>query len=114
MLLPLLLVLLVAVLDLTRIVRDQLLADVLARDAARYASESSSVTQANRDVAIVIDRAGRSDAVWSLHIEEQHLTVEVRLTPRTSMLIGSLRWFGTPQHVSSRSSFATEFTMYER
>jgi Flp pilus assembly protein TadG len=111
LILPLFALLIVTLLDVTVIARDQLLADVLARDAARLASTATSSNQVSDTVAQVIAAAGRDDADWWVDIDEQTVSVQVELAPSASLLLSSTRWLGGPHRVVGRATFATEYTI---
>jgi len=111
LILPLFALLIVTLLDVTVIARDQLLADVLARDAARLASTATSSSQVSDTVAQVIATAGRDDADWWVDIDERTVSVRVELTPSASLLLSSTRWLGGPHRVVGRATFATEYTI---
>jgi Flp pilus assembly protein TadG len=112
--LPLFVMMVVAIFDVTSIVRDQLLVDLLARDAARRASQAASMPDAHDAVADAVARAGRDDAQWRVDVDDDSLRVTVSLVPRASMLATSARWFGVSQHVVGSARFATEFEIAER
>ncbi len=105
--------LIVAIFDVTAIVRDQLLVDLLARDAARHASQSDSRDTARQRVSEVVVAAGRSDARWNIEFGEETLTVRISLTPRASMTATSLRWLGRSSGVMGTATFATEYDIDE-
>jgi hypothetical protein len=109
LLLPLFVLLIVAIFDATAIVRDQLLVDLLARDAARHASQAESRDAAQQRVADIVIGAGRSDARWNVEFSDETLTVKVRLIPHASMTATSLRWLGKSGGVVGTATFATEY-----
>jgi Flp pilus assembly protein TadG len=108
LILPLFILLLVALFEATGVVRDQLLVDVLARDAARVASEATSATEAQQIVADTVQHAGRNDALWRVDVADGTIRVVVSLSPRTSSLTAALSWFGVPHRVSGTATFALE------
>lgn len=108
LILPLFVVLLVALFEATGVVRDQLTVDVLARDAARVASEATSADEARLIVAETVQRTGRDDALWQVDLADGTIRVVVSLSPRTSGLATALSWFGVPHRVSGTSIFALE------
>jgi Flp pilus assembly protein TadG len=112
-LLPLFVLLIVAIFDATAIVRDQLLVDLLARDAARHASQAESRDAAQQRVAEVVVAAGRSDARWNIEFSNETLTVKISLIPRASMTATSLRWLGASNGVMGNATFATEYDIDE-
>ena len=114
LILPLFVVVVVAILDVTTIVRDQLLADVLARDAARRASQATTADEARDVVADTVSAAARSDAEWWVDIDADSVGVSVSLVPHASMLATSARWLGASQHVVGSARFATEFEIAEQ
>ena len=114
LILPLFVVVVVAILDVTTIVRDQLLVDVLARDAARRASQATTADEARGVVADAVSAAARSDAEWWVDIDADSVGVSVSLVPRASMLATSARWLGASQHVVGSARFATEFEIAEQ
>lgn len=109
LILPLFVLLIVALFDVVAIVRDQLLVDVLARDAARQASQSINQVEARAVITDTVDNADRSDARWQLRVHDDVVTVQVRLVPRASMLASSLRWLGSTPYVVGIATFATEY-----
>lgn len=109
LILPLFVLLIVALFDVVAIVRDQLLVDVLARDAARQASQSINQVEARAVVTDTVENADRSDARWQLRVHDDVVTVQVRLVPRASMLASSLRWLGSTPYVVGIATFATEY-----
>jgi Flp pilus assembly protein TadG len=113
LLLPLFVLLIVAVFDATAIVRDQLLVDLLARDAARHASQAESRDAAQQRVAEVVVAAGRSDARWNIEFSNETLTVKISLIPRASLTAISLRWLGASNGVMGTATFATEYDIDE-
>lgn len=114
LILPLFVAVVVAILDVTMIVRDQLLVDVLARDAARRASQATTADEARDIVDDTVSTAARSDAQWRVDIEDDSVEVRVSLVPRASLLAMSARWLGAPQHVVGSARFATEFEIAEQ
>jgi hypothetical protein len=113
LLLPLFVLLIVAIFDATAIVRDQLLVDLLARDAARHASQAESRDAAQQRVADIVIGTGRSDARWNVEFGEETLTVKISLIPRASMTATSLRWLGASNGVMGTATFATEYDIDE-
>lgn len=109
LILPLFVAVVVAILDVTMIVRDQLLVDVLARDAARRASQATTADEARDIVDDTVSAAARSDAEWRVDIDDDSVEVRVSLVPRASLLATSARWLGAAQHVVGSARFATEF-----
>ena len=109
LILPLFVLLIIALFDVVAIVRDQLLVDVLARDAARQASQSINQDEARAVVTDTVDNADRSDARWQLRVHDDVVTVQVRLVPRASMLASSLRWLGSTPYVVGIATFAMEY-----
>ena len=114
LILPLFILLIVAMFDVTALVRDQLLADALARDAGRQASQAASFEQAQDIVAATVDTSGRSDARWNVSLHQSSLTVRVSLQPRASLMLTSLRWLGRTQHVVGSATFATEYELVDQ
>ena len=113
LLLPLFVLLIIAIFDATAIVRDQLLVDLLARDAARHASQADSRDAAQQRVADIVIGAGRSDARWSVDFGDETLTVKISLIPRASLTATSLRWLGKSGGVIGTATFATEYDIDE-
>ena len=109
LLLPLFVLLIIAIFDATAIVRDQLLVDLLARDAARHASQADSRDAAQQRVADIVIGAGRSDARWSVDFGDETLTVKISLIPRASLTATSLRWLGKSGGVIGTATFASEY-----
>lgn len=114
LLLPLIILLMVAMVDVCMVLRDQLLADDLARDAARRASVSESEAAARDAVADVVITSGRDDARWQLAIDDDTVVVRVSLAPRMSPLLSTTLWFSRQQRVSGEATFATEFHIQDR
>ena len=114
LILPLFVAVVVAILDVTMIVRDQLLVDVLARDAARRASQATTADEARDIVDDTVSAAARSDAQWRVDIDDESVEVRVSLAPRASLLATSARWLGASQHVVGSARFATEFEIAEQ
>nr|MBU6203251.1 pilus assembly protein [Acidobacteriota bacterium] len=112
--LPLFVVLIVALFDVTALARDQLLVDLLARNAARRASECSSVEDARQRAHEVIVTADRSDADWHMSFEDGTVTVKVSLEPRTSLVTSSMRWLGGTRRITGVATFVTEFEIGEQ
>jgi len=106
--------LMVALVDVCMILRDQLLADALARDAARLASVVDDEDGARDVVEGVIQRSGRDDATWSISLDDDSVRVRVGLTPRSSPLLSSTMWFAGRHRVVGEASFAAEFRVAER
>ena len=114
LILPLFVAVVVAILDVTMIVRDQLLVDVLARDAARRASQATTADEARDIVDDTVSAAARSDAEWRVDVDDDSVEVRVSLVPRASLLAMSARWLGASQHVIGSARFATEFEIVEQ
>jgi len=114
LILPLVILLMVALVDVCMILRDQLLADALARDAARLASVVDDEDGARDAVEGVIQRSGRDDATWSISLDDDSVGVRVGLTPRSSPLLSSTMWFAGRHRVVGEASFAAEFRVAER
>lgn len=114
LLLPLIILMMVAMVDVCMILRDQLLADDLARDAARRASVSDSEDAARDVVGDVVHTSGRDDARWQLAVDGDTISVHVSLAPRTSPLLSTTLWFAGQQRVIGKAIFATEFRIEER
>jgi hypothetical protein len=114
LILPLFVAVVVAILDVTVIVRDQLLVDTLARDAARRASQATTAIEVHDIVKDTVAAAARSDAEWIVDIEADSVGVSVSLVPRASLLATSARWLGVSQHVVGSARFATEYQIAEQ
>lgn len=114
LLLPLFVLLMVALLDVVTIARDQLHVDMLARDAARRASQASNIDGARESVTMIIAHAGRSDTQWQLTVNEDMLTVHVSMEPRTSLMTTSLRWLGGVRRIEGWASFVTEYDITDK
>lgn len=114
LLLPLFVIMVVALFDVMALARDQLLVDVLARDAARRASQAVTLDEARESVAVIVGQSGRSDAHWHLAIDDDTLTVGVSLEPRTSLTSSSLRWLGANRRIEGRASFVTEYDFSDK
>lgn len=114
LILPFFVLLIVALLDVTSIVRDQLLVDTIAREAARTASMASNRTAAEEMVNDVVVRSGRNDATRQLRFDDGLITVTVSIEPRLSMTGATLRWLGTTRRVISSATFATEYDIDEQ
>ena len=108
LILPLFVLLVVALLEIAGLVRDQLLVDVLARDAARVASAATTTNGAYAAVADTVQSSGRSDATWRIHLDDDTVRVEVSITPRTSGISLALGWLGAPRDLSGSAVFALE------
>lgn len=113
LILPLFAALVITFVDISSLVRDQLLADQLARDAARMASTATSLTQATSDVDELMNYVQRGGLEWSIEVNPGIVKVSVSLAPRTSMLLTSLQWLGAPAHVTGTAVFPTEFEMVD-
>lgn len=109
LILPLFALLIVALLDVSVIVRDQMLADVLARNAARVASIASTADEARALVTETLGESGRRDANWVVDIDQSAVMVRVELVPRASLLASSARWLVGERRVVGSATFATEF-----
>jgi len=109
LILPLFALLIVALVDVSVIVRDQMLADVLARNAARVASIASTADEARALVTETLSESGRRDADWVVDIDQSAVTVRVELVPRVSLLASSARWLVGKRRVVGSATFATEF-----
>lgn len=114
LILPLFVAVVVAILDVTVIVRDQLLVDTLARDAARRASQATTAVEARDIVEDTVSAAARNDAEWNVDIDADSVGVSVSLVPRASLLATSARWLGASQHVVGSARFTTEFQIAEQ
>jgi len=114
LILPLFVAVVVAILDVTMIVRDQLFVDTLARDAARRASQATTENEAHAIVEDTVSATARSDAEWRVDISNDSVEVRVRLVPRASLLATSARWLGASRHVVGSARFATEFEIAEQ
>ena len=114
LLLPLFVLLMVARLDVAAIARDQLHVDMLARDAARRASQASNIDEAHKSVTMTIANEGRSDTQWQLTVNEDMLTVHVSMEPRTSLMTSSLRWLGGVGRIEGWASFVTEYDITDK
>jgi Flp pilus assembly protein TadG len=114
LLLPLFVLLMVALLDVVAIARDQLHVDMLARDAARRASQASNIDEARESVTMTIANVGRSDTQWQLTVNEDMLTVHVSMEPRTSLMTSSLRWLGGVRRIEGWASFVTEYDITDK
>jgi len=112
--LPLLITFLLAFLDIMSTGRDQLLVDVLARDAARRASTAMSIAAAHNEIAETVSHSSRNDAHWSATFVQDRVEVVVTLVPRTSLVGSSLRWLGSGGRVVGRATFATEYELVEQ
>jgi|688.fasta_scaffold126597_2 Flp pilus assembly protein TadG len=111
LLLPLFALLIIALVDVSVIVRDQMLADVLARNAARQASAGVTTEEVHDLVAESIGKSGRDDAEWLVDIDESAVTVRVELLPRASLLTSSTRWLVGERAIVGHATFATEFVI---
>ena len=109
LILPLFALLIVALVDVSVIVRDQMLADVLARNAARVASTATTADEAHELVAESLEASGRSDVDWLVDVDRSAVTVRVELVPRASLLTSSTRWLVGERFVVGSATFATEF-----
>jgi Flp pilus assembly protein TadG len=114
LILPLFVLLIVALIDVTVIIRDQLLADTLARDAARVASTATSREDALNTIGETMSRNNRTDAKWRVNWADDLVTVQVYLEPRMSMSGATLQWLGVRQGVHASASFATEYDINEQ
>lgn len=114
LLLPLFVFMIFVLLDVTSLARDQLHADLLARDAARRASQSTNIEEARESVNATVTHAGRSDVRWQLIIDNDVVTVELSLEPRISMMTSSLRWLGGMHRVEGKASFVMEYHFNEQ
>jgi len=114
LILPLFVLLIVAIFDVTVIVRDQLLVDVMARDAARRASTMPTLDDISDAVGNTVESAGRSDAKWSVDVDQEVVRVRVELRPRSSLILSSTRWLGGRQRVVGMAAFATEYEVSDQ
>lgn len=112
--LPLFVLLIVALIDVTVILRDQLLADTLARDAARIASTATTREDAMKTVGETLAHTDRTDARWRMQWTDGLVTVDVTLEPRMSMSGATLQWLGVRQRVHASASFVTEYDINEQ
>lgn len=112
--LPVIVLLLVTMLDVAALAADQLHADAVARDAARVASTATSVDGARAIVADVVGSSTARVASFESAIDDGIITVRVRVEPRTSNVVGLVRWFGRVSHVVGEAAFATEYAIDER
>ncbi|MEY3131665.1 MAG: hypothetical protein RLZ29_2 [Actinomycetota bacterium] len=109
LLLPLFALLIVALVDVSVIVRDQMLVDVLARNAARRASTATTAEEAHHLAAESLSEVGRSDFDWHIDVDASAVTVHVELTPRASILTSSAKWLVGARSVVGRATCATEY-----
>ena len=109
LILPLFALLIVALIDVSVIIRDQMLADVLARNAARVASTASTADEAHDLVAESLGASGRSDVDWLVDVDRSAVTVRVELVPRSSLLASSAQWLVGERLIVGSATFATEF-----
>lgn len=114
LILPLFVLLMVALLDVVAIARDQLHVDMLARDAARRASQASNIDEAHESVTMIIAHAGRPDTQWQLTVNGDMLTVHVSMEPRTSLMTTSLHWLGGVRRIDGWASFVTEYDITDK
>jgi len=114
LILPFFVLLIVALLDVTSIVRDQLLVDTMAREAARSASTATTAALASTMVEEMLVRTGRDDAAWQLRFDDGLVTVTVMVEPRLSLTGTALRWLGSTRRVTSSATFATEYDMAQQ
>lgn len=112
--LPVMVLLLVAMLDVAALAGDQLRADGVARDAARVASTARDADEARAVVANVVGSSAARVTSFDSAINNGIITVRVRIAPRSSNLFGVLRWFGRVSHVVGEASFATEYAIDEQ
>jgi Flp pilus assembly protein TadG len=112
--LPVMVLLLVAMIDIAALASDQLRADGLARDAARVASTARGVDEARDTVADVVGSSTARVTSFDSAIHDGVITVRVRVEPRVSNVLGILRWFGQVSHVVGEASFATEYVIDEQ
>lgn len=111
--LPLLAAFILTFVDVVSIARDQVLADHVARDAARTASTATDINEANDYVTRLTRRVGRPDLTWSMDVDTDFIEVRIWLTPRASMLMSSMKWLGAPARVTGRAVFPTEYDVIE-
>jgi hypothetical protein len=111
LLVPLFIIVVTSLFDVLSIVRDQLAVDLIARDAARYASEATNADDAESRVWEVVGRSGRDDLQWHLRVGRDHLLVHVRMTPSLSVIGTSLQWFSGARHVWGSATFSSEFEL---
>lgn len=109
LLLPLFALLIVALVDVSVIVRDQMLVDVLARNAARRASTATTAEEAHHLAAESLSEVRRSDFDWHIDVDASAVTVHVELAPRASILMSSAKWLVGARVVVGRATFATEY-----
>jgi Flp pilus assembly protein TadG len=114
LILPLFVLLIVALMDVTVIIRDQLFVDMIARDASRIASTATARDDAVAAIDATIARTNRTDATWRVHWTDGLVTVQVSLEPRMSLSATSLRWLGIRQRVQATASFPTEYEFFEQ
>lgn len=107
--LPLFALLIVTLVDMSVIIRDQMLADVLARNSARRASTATTRDETRLLIAETLRESGRRDADWSLDIDASAVTVRVELEPHTSPFASAAMWLTGRRVVAGIATFATEY-----
>ncbi|MFM9140393.1 MAG: hypothetical protein ACKOTH_07660, partial [Solirubrobacterales bacterium] len=82
--------------------------------SARWACTATSVDGARALVADVVGSSPARVASFESAIDDGIITVRVRVEPRTSNVVGMVRWFGRVSHVVGEAAFATEYAIDER
>ncbi|MEY4401927.1 MAG: hypothetical protein RL072_1792 [Actinomycetota bacterium] len=107
--LPLFALLIVTLADVSVIMRDQMLADVLARNSARRASTARTRDEIRLLVTETLSESGRRDADWSVDIDESAVTVRVEIEPHTSLFASTTKWLSGRRVIAGIATFATEY-----
>jgi Flp pilus assembly protein TadG len=114
LILPLFVVMLVAILDVARLSRDQLIADGVARDAARVASTAQTADEADLVVGEVVTASTANVASFESVARDGILTVRVTIDPRAPSIIGLANWLDGSRYIVGEASFVTEFDIEAR
>lgn len=111
LILPLFVLLLVTVVDVAVLARDQLRADAIARDAARTASTAATREEASSIVSQVVDASSAPVVSFDSIVRDGIITVRVAVAPRTSTTFGVVGWLSDSRLLVGEASFATEFSI---
>lgn len=114
LILPLFVVMLAAMLDVATLARDQLIADGVARDAARVASTAQTADEADLVVGEVVTASTANVASFESAARDGIITVRVTIEPRTPSITGLANWLGGSRYIVGEASFVTEFDIEAR
>lgn len=114
LILPMFVVMLAAMLDVATLARDQLLADDVARDAARVASTAQTADEAYLVVGEVVTASTANVASFESVARDGIITVRVTIEPRAPSIIGLANWLDGARYIVGEASFVTEFDIEAR